>query len=151
MPQKRIKLHVKRFSYCDSIYLCPVRKIISILLLAVYLFGATDLHQLVKIPRLVEHYQQFVKDNPGFGFSTFMRVHYSYQLNIDDSDYEQDRQLPFKSLDGCCISMATNIIVPQPYYFVAPRIFLPSRDYPLHKEDFHAYIVSQSIFQPPKA
>jgi len=120
------------------------------LLLAIYLLGTTELHQLVKIPGMVAHYQQFEKDNPGFGFVTFLRVHYMYPLNTSDQDYEQDRQLPFKSVDNCGITI--NLIVPQPYYFTAPqKMYALGRVYPIHKGNFYAYQLPVSIFQPPKA
>ncbi|WP_447642306.1 MULTISPECIES: hypothetical protein [Chitinophagaceae] len=128
-----------------------MRRIIAILLLTVYVFGTTELHQLAKLPRMVEHYERFVKDNPGFGLKAFLRVHYLYPLRTTDTDYEQDRQLPFKCVDNNCLSLVANVIVPQPYYFTVPKIFVPQQDYPLHKEDFHTYLVTLSIFQPPKA
>lgn len=128
-----------------------MRKVTTILLLSIYLFGGTELHQLVKLPRMITHYEQFVKDNPGFGLKTFLRVHYLYPLQTNDTDYEQDRQLPFKSVDTKCLSSIANVIVPQPYYFTAPKIFLSNRNYAMHKDDFHSYIVAISIFQPPQA
>ena len=131
--------------------LAGVNKAISIFFMCVYLFGATALNQVLRVPLLVQHYGEFQKDNPGYGFGTFMRVHYMYPQPLQDSDYAKDMSLPFKSVDLNYLITAAGCLVPQPYYFSAPKLFLPVRNFPVYNELMHSFIHSYSIFQPPKA
>ncbi|PZP50221.1 MAG: hypothetical protein DI598_06015, partial [Pseudopedobacter saltans] len=64
----------------------------------VYLFGTTELHQLMKLPRLIDHYEDFLQKSPESNFYAFFRIHYLISQDPEtDSDYDQDMQLPFKS------------------------------------------------------
>jgi len=79
--------------------LCNVRAckyISSSLLLAFYLLSATAIHELIKVPRLVEHYFDHNREDIDVGLFQYLSLHYGIEDGTD-LDAAEDRQLPFKS------------------------------------------------------
>ncbi|EFK34100.1 Uncharacterised protein [Chryseobacterium gleum] len=72
-----------------------VKKLISILLLSLYLVSTTELYQLLKMPLLIEHYFQHKNLNSEMSFTAFLKMHYDHP--VKDNDYDQDQKLPFVS------------------------------------------------------
>jgi hypothetical protein len=70
-----------------------VKKLISILLLSLYLVLTTELYQLLKIPVLVEHFMEHKKLNPEMTLEAFLKTHYNHP--VKSADYKEDRKLPF--------------------------------------------------------
>lgn len=70
-----------------------MKKLISILLLFLYLVSTTELYQLLKIPELVEHYIEHKELNPDMTLTAFLRTHYDHP--VKDGDYGKDQRLPF--------------------------------------------------------
>lgn len=70
-----------------------MKKLISILLLSLYLVSTTEVYQLLKIPALVEHYWEHKKLNPEMSLTAFLRTH--YENPVKDGDYGKDQKLPF--------------------------------------------------------
>jgi hypothetical protein len=70
-----------------------MRKILSIGLICIHLFGNTELGQLIKLPQLISHYQKHNKENPSVNFIKFLVMHYAGDdgTSADDKD---DMQLP---------------------------------------------------------
>lgn len=61
---------------------------------AIHLLGNTEAGELLKIPRLITHYQQHRCNDSRIGFADFIIMHY---INGDDgthTDDWQDNQLP---------------------------------------------------------
>ncbi len=83
-----------------------MKKLVSILFLSIYLISTTELHQLSKLPLLIEHFGEHKQKNSALTFLDFLNIHYSGETK-KDADHEKDMQLPFKSHDGC----ATTFIV----------------------------------------
>ena len=77
-------------------YLEIVKKTLAILLTSIYLFGATDASQLLKLPLLISHYINHKKENPNTTLVSFFKMHY-VDPQPYDADYSQDMQLPFKT------------------------------------------------------
>ena len=73
-----------------------MRKATIIFLTTLYILGATEAYQLLKLPFLFEHYKTHQKFNQQLTFSKFIDIHY-FTTTTYDSDYQQDMQLPFKS------------------------------------------------------
>ncbi|MFY7899833.1 MAG: hypothetical protein ACOVNY_06590 [Chitinophagaceae bacterium] len=127
-----------------------MKKLITILLLSLYTFGATDAYQLLKIPLLIEHFIQHKQQDNQINFLSFLQMHYA-EKQEKDADYQQDMQLPFKTNDAnVCMNVTASF--PSPIYVVEtisfpihPSIYNLSYDY------FYININPSKIFQPPKS
>lgn len=70
-----------------------MKKVISILLLSLYLVSTTELYQLLKIPDLIEHFCEHKALNPDMSVTAFIKAHYNHP--VKDRDYGKDQKLPF--------------------------------------------------------
>ena len=127
-----------------------MRKATIIFLTTLYILGATEAYQLLKLPFLFEHYKMHQKFNQQLTFSKFINIHY-FTTTTYDSDYQQDMQLPFKS------SNRTVSLLNFDSYFIAklfvePIVFFPSqKKYLLYNDRDYASNKLDNIFQPPRA
>ncbi|QES87882.1 hypothetical protein [Rhizosphaericola mali] len=130
-----------------------MRKCVGLILLMVYLFGTTELHQLMKLPRLVEHYEDFLQKSPESNFYAFFRIHYLISQDPEtDSDYDQDMQLPFKSSDNHFMLSFANLLVPKPIEVSAPRkLTISEKKFYGQYDNSYCFSIGKSIFQPPKS
>lgn len=125
-----------------------MRKPVAILFAAIYLFGTTEASQLLKLPVLVQHYVEHKTLNKSITFARFLEMHY---LGKDepDNDYQRDMQLPFKTIDACCM-IAVNSLPPQRVQITVVEI----PEIPVHKtatNDAFRHLYSPgSVFQPPR-
>ncbi len=125
-----------------------MKRVLAIWLLVVYAFGATDLHQVFKLPLLIIHYHKHQQGDPALTISGFLNIHY-LQPQKADKDYREDMQLPFKAPKDYCMSAATVMSDPAvflsvPLYEKYLNIFFPL------KEMMSSLMVIHSIFQPPQ-
>ncbi|MEN9523358.1 MAG: hypothetical protein RL065_1735, partial [Bacteroidota bacterium] len=67
----------------------------------------TELHQLVKLPLLMEHFVEHKTQNNKLSFLQFLTIHYSGSTQ-KDADYDKDMKLPFKSQDDCINTTSIN-------------------------------------------
>jgi hypothetical protein len=58
----------------------------------------TELHQLLKVPILIQHYLEHKTETPSITFIQFLSLHYRSEP-VFDADYRRDMQLPFKTAD----------------------------------------------------
>ena len=127
-----------------------MRKATTIFLTALYILGATEAYQLLKLPFLFEHYKTHQKFDQQLSFSKFIDIHY-FTTATYDSDYQQDMQLPFKS------SNRTVSLLNFDSYFIAklfvePIVFFTSqKEHPLYNDRDYASNKLDNIFQPPRA
>lgn len=127
-----------------------VKKFITISLISLYLLGATEAYQLLKVPYLVEHYRTHKQFNKGLSFSKFIDMHYLSNQTYD-SDYQQDMQLPFKSSNRT-ISLLNFVSLFVPKQSIHPLVvFRKSKNYILFDDEKHLSNALENIFQPPKA
>lgn len=70
-----------------------MKKMLSLLLITLYLVSTTELYQLLKIPTLVEHYLEHKAINPDMPMVAFLKTHYDHPTK--DGDYGKDQKLPF--------------------------------------------------------
>ncbi|MBW3524839.1 hypothetical protein [Chryseobacterium sp. NKUCC03_KSP] len=70
-----------------------MKKLVSILLLTLYLVSTTEIYQLLKIPELIEHYLEHKELNPEMTLTSFLKTHYDHP--VKDGDYGKDLRLPF--------------------------------------------------------
>ncbi len=127
-----------------------MRKVTTIFLTALYILGATEAYQLLKLPFLFEHYKTHQKFNQQLTFSKFIDIHY-FTTTTYDSDYQQDMQLPFKS------SNRTVSLLNFDSYFIAKLfvepilLFTSQKEHPLYNDRDYASNKLDNIFQPPRA
>lgn len=124
-----------------------MKKLISILLLSLYLVSTTELYQFLKIPVLIEHYMEHKELNPVITFNTFLKMH--YHNPVKDSDYQRDQQLPFASYSGHLIVVFT--ITPYfSFQFLEKKTNKIQSETILYKSRFYSKEIQNSIWQPPK-
>ncbi|MCE2844022.1 MAG: hypothetical protein ACK4V7_03545 [Chitinophagaceae bacterium] len=127
-----------------------LRKYVTILLMSLYLLGATEAYQLLKMPYLIEHYKTHKQYNNDLSFSTFIHIHY-FTNQTYDSDYQQDMQLPFKSSNRT-ISLLNFVSLFVPKQTIQPLVLNRiSKNYVLFNDKKHLSNPLENIFQPPKA
>lgn len=124
-------------------------KSISILLLSLTLMGSVvDLHNLAKMPRLLEHYREHRKRLPGSSFIDFLNLHYGRQANQHDQDeHSKHQNLPFKS-STCSSSHILSIISSvNACEITSIHFYLSYSNF--YQSTFHTGF-SESIWQPPR-
>lgn len=120
----------------------------AIFLMFIYLLGATNACQVLKLPLLVTHFIKHKKESPHITLGSFFKMHYIDPQPFD-ADYQQDMQLPFKKTpDTFCRNT--------PYELSLPKIVLKSPELysvvqPVLNDDIPHILLTGNIFQPPKA
>lgn len=122
---------------------------ISIILLLLTLMDSTiDLHNLAKVPGLIEHFQEHCKRLPGFSFLGFIVLHYGNKAGThDQEEHGKHQKLPFKS-NNCTFSNTLSIISTVNACAITPINFYQSYSN-FYKSTFYAGF-SESIWQPPR-
>jgi hypothetical protein len=126
-----------------------LKKFAAILFLSIYLISTTELHQLAKLPLLLEHFGEHKEQNNQLTFLEFLTIHYSGETN-KDADYEKDMQLPFKSHDGCVTTFIAAYIAPSLSSFVLKEFSEKITSFPSFEDCFLSSNYLSNIWQPPK-
>jgi hypothetical protein len=122
----------------------------AILLVALYLMGTTEAYQLLKIPALVTHYFQHMRQNPDLDLMAFLREHYAEEQQLD-ADWQQDMQLPFKSHEDPWQQISFSYFPPQ-WQMPDTAPTTADADQPVSRPDaFSPVRYTPDIFQPPRA
>jgi len=125
-----------------------VKKLISILLLSLYLVSTTELYQLLKIPQLIEHYCEHKALNPEMSLTAFLKTHYDHP--VKDGDYGKDQRLPFIIHSA---PLALVFTVNQGFSFENRSNFfqqVKSHKIPCCDEDFYCKGFLNSVWEPPR-
>ena len=115
--------------------------------LAIYLLGATELSQLLKIPLLIEHYTEHKLDNGNLSLLSFMYMHYVGD-DGDTTDEQKDQNLPFKSAHF----EMQNTVVFSVFKYELPKIFVNMirSVWPVMQSNSLSSIALGSLFRPPR-
>lgn len=115
--------------------------------LAIYLLGATELSQLLKIPLLIEHYTEHKLDNGNLSLLSFMYMHYVGD-DGDTTDEQKDQNLPFKSAHF----QMQNTVVFAVFKYELPKIFINMNRsvWPVMQSNSLSSIALGSLFRPPR-
>ncbi len=126
-----------------------MKVVVSIFLLTIHLFSATEFNQLLKIPVLFEHYNEHKQEETSITFGAFLYRHY-FTDHSSDEHPERDCQLPFHSHDHC--SGHQLVVLPTGCY---QSISLPTL--PVEKKQTFSFsdqciplVYLSCIWQPPK-
>jgi len=85
-----------------------VKKLLIYFLLFSYLTSFVEVRQVLKMPRLIEHFISHKISNSDMSIYAFLKMHYIDE-QIIDSDYKQDMKLPFKTHDFSSSTITLNI------------------------------------------
>ncbi|MGE0770484.1 MAG: hypothetical protein AB7K37_02145 [Cyclobacteriaceae bacterium] len=122
---------------------------VALVLAFVVLTGSlADLHELSKLPYLLEHYQQHKDHSKRFSIAEFVSLHYGEQSEQHDKEeHEKHQGLPFKKDD--CSSIHSTVFF--------GTVDVPPREItlnPVLHTNFYQSVFSsdfrQSIWQPPR-
>lgn len=126
-----------------------LKRFLSISLLVLYLFTATECNQLLKFPVLLEHYSEHKEQNDRISFIDFLQMHYAgYDFN--DNDQDRDMQLPFKSHNDWATVNAETFPPPAAMVALRPCASASCKIITHHRLNFRSSYLS-AIWQPPKA
>ena len=119
---------------------------LSILLAFLYLFSATELSELTKLPSLWEHYQMHKEEaNENMDIWSFLKLHYSQEEHHDDHEHH----LPFQD---CADHMVLNLpaIWPQATSIAIENSFVFISSHWPHCTDFLPSELTFDIWNPPQ-
>ncbi len=110
----------------------------------------TEVHQLLKAPKLVEHFLEHKNEDKGLTLISFLEMHY---LNgfTKDADYEKDMKLPFKTTQDNCFSFVVVLPTPEKFELIGEPIgdnFQSAKI--LQKNQIFISNYLSAIWQPPK-
>lgn len=123
-----------------------MKKLVIIFSSILFLCSATELHELMRLPALVAHYNEHRSKDDNLSFIDFLKIHYTGN-HPKDNDNSEDDKLPFNSGDAI-----QHVDIPvlefaqfdnEPGYIVMQKsVFSNSEDIPEN--------TSSGIFHPPK-
>jgi len=123
---------------------------LSILLLSAYLISSTEFYQMLKLPLLLEHFNEHKTLNEGTTLWSFMIMHYTNN-DVKYADHDQDMRLPFKSHEGSVHTLILTFIHQTVTHIISKPAELDLREYKLKKVIFFNSAYLSNIWQPPKA
>jgi hypothetical protein len=104
----------------------------------------------LKLPLLVEHFNQHQKENKNITIFSFLEIHYT-QGSPKDADYDQDMKLPFKTFNNCNFTNISNCCT-LPYQAKLQNIYFIKKNNNLRDYSFlYSSASLNTIWQPPKA
>jgi hypothetical protein len=123
-----------------------LRQAILFILSAVFMFSATELHQLIRLPQLVAHYHEHKAANSDITLLGFLQLHYTADHPLDN-DEDDDSQLPFKTTEAIShVDFSLNIgrfeQHSQPEFVVVVNQISHPEGNPCHRV--------YSVFRPPQ-
>jgi hypothetical protein len=124
-----------------------VKRTLAFILLNIYLFSFSELHQFLKIPILVQHFVEHRALEPGTTFWGFMKEHYQGKFEMDE-DYQRDNQLPFRTAD--CISNSFVAYEIPATIEIQPQEFEERAEFVIINENEIPHRATTDIFQPPR-
>ena len=116
--------------------------------LFIFILQNTAAGELLKLPLLVQHFEQHIAMHHNTTIYGFLKMHYIDPTVIDE-DYAQDMQLPFKTIDlhsfVIQLSLPPQILNKIKYVYAT----LGDESIPSFKVK-HPLYYHNSIFRPPK-
>lgn len=122
---------------------------LSILLLSTYLISSTEFYQMLKLPLLLEHFNEHKTLNEGTTLWSFMIMHYTNN-DVKYADHEKDMRLPFKSHEGSVHSIILIFIHNPAVLTLIKPIVIDLNEYNLLENSCFNSDFLSNIWQPPK-
>lgn len=114
------------------------------------MLSATEIHQLLKLPYIFQHFSTHQQANNKITFLQFLNMHYMHG-SPKDKDYKDDMRLPFKTADNCTAALSPAFVPIVNPGFEIKTMELPPLKIIAGKEDFVLSAYLSSIWQPPKS
>ncbi len=126
-----------------------MKKCLAVILLVAYILSGNEIREVMKLPVLLQHYQEHRQLDAGISFTKFLIDHYN-DIPHTDNDEERDNQLPFKRVDT---NILTSPVLPATFTVALKKPVIPIvSDDPHPKNDNLIPSASISkIWQPPKS
>lgn len=124
-----------------------LKKFVSILLLGVMLLSSSEFDQLVKIPALLEHFQEHRASDKNLSFISFIILHYQTDFAQGEQD-SKHQDLPFKSHE--CHNFSHLMVMDHCAAYSQPSFTSVSNDAPEQRQAFYHSESVASIWQPPQ-
>ncbi|MFT7252374.1 MAG: hypothetical protein ACI9FW_002135 [Flavobacterium sp.] len=123
-----------------------MNKVVAIFLITVFLCANTSIGQFLKIPNLIEHYNEYKNEvtTNSNSFTQFIIVH--YLKNIDNNKKEH-QNLPFKTFDNSNHILFTFLDLSFELEIIKPLISAKEKFF--YKKSFKSNLFT-SIWLPPK-
>lgn len=127
-----------------------LKSFIAISLLSLHLSSTTEIHELLKVPVLIEHFIEHRSKNQQLSFWDFIFLHYA-QGKAKPADYDKDMKLPFKSIPEITCSVSMIALIPDVQSSKINNFSCQGKQRVCRKDlivadDFHV-----CIWQPPKS
>jgi hypothetical protein len=135
-------------AYFNLSYICAVKRKIAVALTFVYLFTATELNQLWKLPIFISHFIEHRQESPDITLIDFVALHY-FSGDERDADYARDEQLPFRDNSECMVGSISSI-VPSPAHIDYKSNVLCLISFAPKTHDGKPSQRQTSIWQPPR-
>ena len=125
--------------------LYKMNKLIAYFLISVFMCANTSIGQLLKVPNLIEHYNEHKNEltNDSISFIDYIVSHYS--KNADNNHDHED--LPFKTLDNSSNTLFAFSIITYQIQVVKPLISTQKKFF--YNKSFKSNLIA-SIWLPPK-
>ena|SRR5258708_7542867 len=144
MPSGDFPLFFRVAEYENSLSLRPVSRLLALSFLLLYINSNTEFHEMLRLPILLEHYNQHKQLASDISFWDFLVMHYKSDVSHDSDD----NQLPFK--DPGHSFTASTLALPIHKIVLKETTTLTQSDHSYgYSETFIASHLSD-IFQPPK-
>ena len=125
--------------------LYKMNKLIAYFLISVFMCANTSIGQLLKVPNLIEHYNEHKNEltTDSISFIDYIVSHYS--KNADNNHDHED--LPFKTLDNSSNTLFAFSIITYQIQVVNPLISTQKKFF--YNKSFKSNLIA-SIWLPPK-
>ncbi|MCU0350461.1 MAG: hypothetical protein MUF43_06455 [Flavobacterium sp.] len=123
-----------------------MKKIAAILLVFLFMCANTSIGQLLKIPNLIEHYNEHKNEltTASISFIDFLESHYSKNA---ENNPEEHQDLPFKTFE---ITSTVFVLVNNTNFQIQPRkAVISNKQKFFYQQSFKSNLIS-SIWLPPK-
>ncbi len=127
-----------------------MKKISAILLLSIYLFSATEIHQLLKLPVIFQHFREHQQEDKRITLLQFLAIHYLHGVK-KDKDYDRDMKLPFKTSCDSVSSVAPAFVPIAVQLYIDKPLETNPKKKPVTQDRFSLSSYLASIWQPPKS
>lgn len=127
-----------------------LKRTVFISLLCFKILSITGLHELIRLPVLIQHYFEHKDIDSGITFIAYLEHHYNDSPHTDD-DEERDKQLPFMATEFFSGSLVSSFLppsftlVPKKAYQILSRTKMVANN-----QHIPALTFAGKIWQPPK-
>lgn len=124
-----------------------MRGIFAVFLLLLLLYSNMEGYQLLKTGALYTHFTSHIDKDEQASFFSLLQQHYTdNESEQNDTDQDDDRQLPFKTFTASAISV---LFFPAEPYRIQTKAFYPEKLFPGFRDTFFISRALGSVFRPP--